>query len=719
MKNGIWKKLSLIVLAIDLSFTAIYSSANAQDNFREFDRKMVATPAELFKALSTFQPSGQRKQVDGQRLEKMEKAGRDFLSKLSPEQQEKAWEFAEKYLRKNGVDSTASQKLMRDFGLPPELQNQLSQQFRKYDNRSPNPSSRPESKADDGISELLRKARDEFQAESRKGDDSPDGVARSDQSGVPKPDSNVENDQREERASKSNSDPNEGGSKPSNSKRGQQNSDEANQNENGQKLDSDSDDPMGDPNQSTNRTDSQSGTPFGNPFDTQNPRTSPLTNRPPNVNQDSQRRLPTTNPKSTQGKTVGDSDVDLEQILERLGSLRKNNESGQRAGAGTAGDSPLGESLDWEKVIEELAEEGTKGRGFDSRSGVDGMLDALERAQAENKKGAGGKSTPNDQLDQSLLNRAKDLISGSFDPDKTDSGGWGREPLNKSASEEKLGTRFDRLLVKAAERTLTSANDDQGVTKSVGAVLGSLIERIQEQATKKKSDLASAASRNSADQELDGRGDDPAENRGNVSRGNDNSDRSNRDSNSQAASPSKPSMSDSSTGSFDPQKMLDRIPDLSTINPTQVFTILAIIGFLLFAGYLLAQALAGSESTTIKRKVIKQIRNTKIQSPKDLVETVDVFLVGKFGIKSNWWNARIAQTVLKSGSPELQTRVDDLMRDYVRARYMRDDIQIPAADQQRFKKTLEELSILEIRPEADLQVTAPSPVLGPPASMEG
>jgi len=50
---------------------------------------------------------------------------------------------------------------------------------------------------------------------------------------------------------------------------------------------------------------------------------------------------------------------------------------------------------------------------------------------------------------------------------------------------------------------------------------------------------------------------------------------------------------------------------------------------------------------------------------------------------------------------------------------MRDDIQIPAADQQQYKKTLEELSLLDIKPDTDLRYSSPSPVSGSPVPAEG
>ena len=184
-----------------------------------------------------------------------------------------------------------------------------------------------------------------------------------------------------------------------------------------------------------------------------------------------------------------------------------------------------------------------------------------------------------------------------------------------------------------------------------------------------------------------------------------------------AASP--PAIPNAPGSNSNPGNLADLIPDLSGIQPNQVFAFFAIVGLVLFVGYLLTQALTGNEVSSRRRAVIKQVRNTTIESPKDLVETVDMFLLAKFGIKSSWWNAKLAQHVLNSGSPDLQTRVDELFGDYVRARYMHSDVQIPDADQQRYKKTLEELSLIDIKPESSLGFV-PAPIATETvASLEG
>jgi hypothetical protein len=702
MKHGIQNLLCLIVLTVGVFWSTSSPVANAQDNFREFDRKMVATPAELFEALSSFQPPRQRKEIDAQRQKEIEAAGREFLSKLSPEQQEKAWEFAEKYLRKNGVDSSSSQKLMKDFGLPPEMQSELSKQFRKYSNRSSDSNTLPNgaSDPDDAISQILRKARDKFDRNSqnqRKDSERADPVDR----GRGQKDANADGDKSNAQKSKINPPRNSQTKDSGDRKSKEQSSDKSNQP--GEDRDSNGDASMERPNAETE--DDRIASPFELPKSrSTDPATKLDPNRPSNSSE--------TETGSTQEKKDAKSDVDLDQLLKRLGGLKQGIESG----SGGGGQNPFSaDDLDWENVIKTLAEKESAKENFKpSPNGT---------SNVGSDDGKAGSSEPK-RLDQSLVDRAKELISGTFDPErKANEGELKRTSPNDGTSGEKVGTRFDRLLVEAAQRSLESG-DKEGVSKGVGSVLGSLIERIQNRASN-NSDREGAKGQNP-------RGSEPGDNRKDLSSSEDDAvagtdssgasssnDQWNRSSDSAGENPFSPPQSNSADGNLDPRKMLDSISNLSAIDATHVFTIFAIVGLVLFIGYLLAKSVVGDEVKLNRRKVIQQIRSSKIKTPKDLVETVDMFLLSKFGIKSSWWNARLAQRVLISGSPEFQTRVDDLIQDYVRARYMRDDIQIPPAEQQRYKKTLEELSALDIKPDSNLGLVPKSPVSALPATAEG
>lgn len=651
---------------------------------------MVATPAELFQALSTFQPAAQRKQIDAQRQKEIEAAGRKFLSNLSPDQQEKAWEFAEKYFRKNGVDSASSQKLMKDFGLPPEMQNELSKQLRKYSNQPSNSDARPDD-PDDAISQIMRKAREKFERDSQQEGESGERASplNSDQ---PETDADAGSDQGDAQTPQPNAEQKLVAEDAGDSKLKEQNASQSSQP--GEDREAKRDDPTRQSNAKTEND--RTASPFELP--TSDPAADPANG----TNPDSQSGKPQS--ERTQAKKGGGSNP---------GELKKSIENNEGTDSKTGGQSPLsGDNVDWEKVIENLAEKGSTedvlNPGQNQTSNPTSGLEGDEKAGSSEQK----------RLDQGMFDRAKDWISRSLDSE-SDSGS---EPATtgRASSEEAVGTRFDRLLVKAAQRTLDSDDEEQGVSKGVGSMLGSLIEQIQKQTSNKDGDEG----QNSAGTEYGGNQDnfnsrENGTSQSNSRRGNDSNDGSNRNSDSARENPFSPPSQSSAESRFDPRNMLDSINGLSAINPTQVFTFFAIVGLSLFLIYLLAKSFIGDEVKTNKRKVIQQIRNTKIDSPKDLVETVDRFLLGKFGIRSSWWNARLAQRVMNSGSPEFQTRVADLIQDYIRARYMRDDIQIPTADQQRYKKTLEELSALDLKPDSNLGLVPASPVPVSPAPVKG
>ena len=681
MNSGIWKKLCFIIAAAGFAISMSAALVSAQDGFREFDRNMMLTPSELFQALSTLQPSERQKQIAAQRRKELEKKGRKLLSNLSPEDKEKAWETAKKFFRKNGVDSASSKSLMDQFGLPPELQKELSEQFRKYNNRPSDPNAQPEENSDKEISEILRKARDGFLAGAPNDGK---GVAPSDLSELPKPDADGNDGKRNQQDAMSDSNREREPSKPVDVKSKQSKSDGSNRP--GQKIDRGARRENRTANSNDKRRDSQAE-------DAELPSILRTPKQTPNIKRENKIGQPTQRPATTS---------------------RRENFNNQRPDRPSPTNPLSNGNLDLEKVIEQLAESGTAAERSDrspnadanplTGSGIEGVLDP---AQLEKLKSFIEKRASRDPLDR---NRSGSANNTNGAQQNAQSKGWGQRAIDMAKSNEGIGTRFDRLLVKAAERTLKSKDED-GISNGVGSVLGNLVERLQETAS--KDDIARKQAAGTNSNQRGSGGQNNSYSAGNQNRANSNSNNSNGgwNSNPKSVAQSNPSLPDSPTPSFDPRKMLDSIPDVSSINATQVFTFFAIIGFLLFVGYLLAQSFVGDEATVKKRKVIKQIRETKIHSPRDLVETVDTFLLGKFGIKSSWWNARLAQRVLNSGSPEFQTRVDELIQDYVRARYMRDDIQIPAADQERYKKTLEELSLLDIKPESDLGYVPSHPFL--------
>ena len=699
MNNGIWKKICLsAVVGLFLFLSA--SQSFAQDSFREFDRKMVVTPAELFERLSSMHPSKQREEVARKRMKEIEKAGREFLSKLTPEQQDKAWDFAERYLRKNGVDATSSRKLMREFGLPPELQSELSKQLRKFGNRRSDPDAAQSGDPDDPISQLLRKAREDFDADMRNpGDNSGEGANRSDPAGKA----------------------NDGAILPRSLKKSPKNPDRVTERPDGAPNRSDGESKASDSAKSKSEAArKQPGVEPGSLIDPANPNSrnnridaAPKQPARSGANPDSDAgpmKLPRT---SQRGKKV-DSEAELQQLLKQFGELKEGSKEQSQAGDPGQKKAAPGSDEVWEKLIKNLAEKELRGDGAErlkdlfAESGAERIFDSIQKRQAQ---GGSSQSSSSAEFDPNMLDRAKDLIAGAL-KSKSGDGGSARPSRGGSASNEKTGTKFDRLIVKAVERTLESKGR-QGESSGVGGMFGNLIDRIQNRDSEKKNDQAQDAGRRTPQRTP---GNDPG-NPSNVTNPENYSSPGSAAQTGSAASP--PAIPNAPGSNSNPGNLADLIPDLSGIQPNQVFAFFAIVGLVLFVGYLLTQALTGNEVSSRRRAVIKQVRNTTIESPKDLVETVDMFLLAKFGIKSSWWNAKLAQHVLNSGSPDLQTRVDELFGDYVRARYMHSDVQIPDADQQRYKKTLEELSLIDIKPESSLGFV-PAPIATETvASLEG
>ena len=707
MKNGISRKIYLSIALFGLSFLSFTPASSAQDSFREFDRKHVMTPAELYDALSTLNPSlEKRPSVTPRRQKEFEEASRNFLSQLTPKQQEKAWEFAEKYLRKNGVDAASSRELMKELRLPPEIQSELAKQFRKFNNRksSSDTNRKPNSKdtePDDEISRLLRKAKAEFEKIERRKRGSSD-INRSSGDAIPedRPNQSAEKEQGRSNADTPPGDARvEKRSTPRNGDRPGTTNPGPKRKPTRPRSGGEPETPFGQPfsNSENNLTESE----LRKRFENRESQKSQSANRNPNT---TGRNSSTVKPSDIRKNSSG-ADANIEQLLQKLGGLpnRKIGKNGtnDRRGINSTGLNP---DIDWEKVIKGLAERDISGMGAASQQGNSSTTNLA------NKLLESGTKKPN--IDKDMFGRARELFSKAL-KNRPEGSRGSPNAGDGVASREKIGTRFDRLLVKAVDRTLTSEGDE-GVSKGVSGMLGNLIERFQDQASGKKEERErEEASRRSST------GNKYSNNRQRSSSSNNAGSASNRSnsrsrqnsSSSPRKSPAVPETPSPGSGSLS-----DMVPDLSGINPMYVFTFFAIVGGVLFLGYVLAQTIAGSETESTKRAVMKKVRETAIRSPQDLVETVDMFLLAKFGIKSSWWNASVAQRVLHSGSPELQTQVDELFRDYIRARYMRNDIQIPAPDQQRFKKTLEELSKLDIMPEKRLGYASSTK---PTVSLEG
>ncbi len=346
MNIGIRKTIYSSIASVGILLCLISTTVVAQDSFREFDRKMVATPAELYELLSTFNPTKLSEQIDPERLKKIEEAGRDLLSKLSPEQKDKAWEFAEKYLRKNGVDAASSRKLMQKFGLPPELQNELAKQFRKYGNRQEDPDANSGRDEDDEISKLLKKAREQFrkaelqnQSEGGKEAVPTDGSLPLTKEGEQRPNSRAAS-----RANPNSRDtPNAEGnsSRPRNSQLPGERSGVVPESPFGQ--------PFREPGESRNATDRSQRNGQASRRNSERPNPSARRPRPGN---------PMDIPGSNEADKGRSTDDEIDQLMKRLDGLKKGLEKPGNAPGADARSRAASANTDaeWEKLIEKLAE---------------------------------------------------------------------------------------------------------------------------------------------------------------------------------------------------------------------------------------------------------------------------------------------------------------------------------------------------------------------------
>ena len=250
------------------------------------------------------------------------------------------------------------------------------------------------------------------------------------------------------------------------------------------------------------------------------------------------------------------------------------------------------------------------------------------------------------------------------------------EGTSKGLSKSEFKDKFDRVLFNAARDSSEFENgdgDSDGIGGAVGSTLDGILERVSEAAKqnkerKRKQEFASATASKVTQIPIEG---------------------------GQFGASDQPGFD---TGDFGTDAlgaaadMFENIPELAAFDLQTILIFLAIAAAVLLALYFLLRKLADDQSSSPARKFGRSFRAAKIRSPKDLVEAVDYFIVQKFGNRAQWWNARHAQEVLCAGAPGYSAKISDLLKDYVRARYMRSDLTLSAEQQLGYKKTLQELA---------------------------
>jgi hypothetical protein len=135
------RRCLLALLPLLCGLVAPVQAQQDDGSFREFNRTLVPTPAELFQTLSAFDAGdGSRPDSNSKinesvlkQLKQLKQSGQELLSRMSPEQKAKAREVADQFLSENGLESEAGKALMKQLGIPPELQAEFAQQVKSWD----------------------------------------------------------------------------------------------------------------------------------------------------------------------------------------------------------------------------------------------------------------------------------------------------------------------------------------------------------------------------------------------------------------------------------------------------------------------------------------------------------------------------------------------------------------------------------------------------------
>lgn len=643
--------------------TSVFAVQDAGPSLREFS---APTPSQLFRILSTYDPNrASQSPMDSNRMSELEQKGRDFLSSLSPEEQETALRFAEKYLGENGVDSPASKALMSQFGVPTELQENLAEQFREMQN--------PGQRQNSEFRDKLRRATERAIEQSRQRE-TRSSVNQNERRSTPKkPDE------------KTNGGSQQPGRDPSTTKPPV------------------ADPAAADPSSQDQSLDGQTTTGQSPPGQLTDERAKPDSEKPGQSIEDPgsasrdvdreikrpSKKLPSGNAGKSAKRNVGDPAG--ENPLQRLGQPGPGSDSSlpDRSDASQPSDGKHGSGFDWEKKLRELVGQRTRpekpddGNAPTRRTGSENgsaaidaqaqakFLEAIERITSE------GPASGN-----------RDLLKGVG---KTLSGATN----DSTESKERLTARFDRLLVDAAKRSLnskTGISPDVEMPESGESLFDRFIDKVHKSVTKSNRSKPKRSQVETPNIDWRSSNNNPPPRPASPDR---TKDLAQNDSSPilDLDDPSTQTNEISPAGG-DPGKLLDSFSEMPKFDAKVAFTFVAIVGLVFFLAYILIRNVAIDQTAATKRKFGKRFRNAKIQSQQDLVEAVDFFLISKFGSDSSWWNAKHAHNVLCAGAPEYDAKINDLIKQYTRARYMRAEVVLSESEQQSHKTTLQDLARL-------------------------
>ncbi len=222
-----------------------------------------------------------------------------------------------------------------------------------------------------------------------------------------------------------------------------------------------------------------------------------------------------------------------------------------------------------------------------------------------------------------------------------------------SGPQERIGVRFDRLIVEAAQRGLesTSAETRSRLAQSVNSLLDGLaanIESVIREHASNRSNSRSGSDRQSAK---------------------------------------------SRSALFSKWHPLSGEMDAPAIRPWWLLVLIAAAVSI----WLLIRYSGGVRplSADPKRRRNVQFRFRKIRSADGLVASVDEFLLARFGQPASWWDVRRAQAAL--GDEQLRrvsdSRIDELATAYELARYTTSSGTLTSEQLDRLGETLRELAL--------------------------
>jgi hypothetical protein len=89
---------------------------------------------------------------------------------------------------------------------------------------------------------------------------------------------------------------------------------------------------------------------------------------------------------------------------------------------------------------------------------------------------------------------------------------------------------------------------------------------------------------------------------------------------------------------------------------------------------------------------LASLRSARIGSPKELVQSLDQFLLAQFGLAAAWWHCRTVERELRTLRPDLSEDVSQLATTYELSRYGPDSAAIGAACLEQAAQTLRRLA---------------------------